>query len=71
MVSINETETRIPALITYELHDYYDMIKFSNAIMVDKARNKGEKCLHYKLELWNNVGTFDILNKISDHVKLF
>ena len=50
----------------YEVHDYYDEIKFSNAIMVDKSRNKGEKSLCYKLV--DNKGIFDILNNISEHV---
>ena len=38
--------------------------------MADKARNKGQQCLRYKMEKSKRVGTFDILNNISKHVTL-
>ena len=43
MVAENEIATRIPASMSYELHDYYNRIKFANAIMVDKSRKKVSK----------------------------
>ena len=54
----------------YEVHEYYYIIKFANVIMIDKTRNKGQKNLCYKVEKWKKVGTFDIMNNISDHVTL-
>ena len=36
--------------MVYEVHDYSDIIKFKNSIMVDKSRNNGEQPLRYKLE---------------------
>ena len=38
--------------------------------MLDKARNKGEKHIHYKLKKWNKTVTFGILSNISEHVTL-
>ena len=29
----------------------------------------GEQRLYYKLETWKKMGTFDITNNISEHVK--
>ena len=49
-MSENETATRISASMEYEIHAYYDRIKFSNSIMLDKARNFEEQHLCYKLE---------------------
>ena len=45
-------------------------IKSANSIMLDKARNFGEKDLRYKLEKWKKAGTFGILNHISEHVTI-
>ena len=53
-----------------ELHAYSDIIKFANAIMFDKVRNKGEQCLRCKPEEWNKEGTFYVVNNISEHVTL-
>ena len=36
--------------------------------MFDKKRNKFKQCLCYKLEQWNKIGSFDILNNISEHI---
>ena len=48
LVAVNTITERIPALISYKVHDYLYRIKFSNAIMVDKEIYKGDQSLHYK-----------------------
>ena len=38
--------------------------------MLDKERNIFDQCLRYKTIKWKNQGSFDVLNDISDHVKI-
>ena len=38
--------------------------------MVDKERNTCNQSLCYILEQWEKMGSFDIMNNISGHVKL-
>ena len=38
--------------------------------MVDKERNKCEQHLHYIFKQWNKIGSFGIINNISEHVAL-
>ena len=70
LVSVKKIKMRITALLFYTFHEYTYKIKFTNEIMLDKERNKGEKCLHYKLEQCKEKGRFDIMNIISEHVTL-
>ena len=48
--ALNEIAKLIPASMSYKYHNLLDRIKFSNAIMVNKSRNKGEQRLRCKLE---------------------
>ena len=57
-------------MFTYDVHAYSDIINFTNSIVLDKARNKGEKHIRYKLEKWNKMSIFDVLDNISKHVTL-
>ena len=50
MVATNEIATHISASLEHAIHAYYDIIIFGNEIMVDKAINKGDQCLHYKIK---------------------
>ena len=68
LVAENEIATHISASFTYYLHAVPDIIKFSNSILLDKARKFGEQQLRYKLETWNKTGTFYIMNNISERV---
>ena len=43
LVASNATAKRISYSMVYEVHAYSYIIKFSNAIMFDKARNKVEQ----------------------------
>ena len=61
---------RITSLLSYNSHYYIDIIKITNAIMADKERNKGGHRISYKLEQWNKIESFDILNNIIEHVIL-
>ena len=38
--------------------------------MIDKERNKGGECHHYKLKKTNKRVTFDIINDISEYITL-
>ena len=66
----NRIATWIPVLLPYKPNDYSNRIKFTNAIMVDQGKNKGEKCLRYKMETWKEKGTFLYYENISEHVTL-
>ena len=70
LVFAKEIKMQINKSLSYTFHEYIDRIIFSNEIMVDKERNKGEHRLRYKSELWNKIGSFDIMNDISEHVTL-
>ena len=56
--------------MTYDVHTVPDRIKFENSIMLDELIKFGVQLLRYKLEKMEDVGAFDILNKICDHVTL-
>ena len=45
-------------------------IKFATEVLTDHVINKGQQQCRYKVVQWNNRGTFDILNDISDHMTL-
>ena len=47
-----------------------DRIKFSNKIMTDRVRKKGEKRCRYDIVQWGKKRRIWYLNDISDHVKL-
>ena len=47
---------------------FINRTKFSSDILTYCAIKKGEKQCRYKLVQWNNKGSFDIFNDISDHV---
>ena len=49
-VAKDEISTRIYTYMEYEGHDYSDNIKFANAIVVSKSRNKVGQRLCYKME---------------------
>ena len=46
------------------------MIHFSNYIMKNKRRIKGEQDLQYNLTIWKKNDDFYILNEISEYVTL-
>ena len=62
--------TRISEFLIDYLHAIPDRIIFANSIMLDKTRNFREQGLCYKLYTWKEMGAFDILNNISEHVTL-
>ena len=45
-------------------------INFSNDIMLNKKRNKGETRVHYKLMKYKKLGEYEILEDISANVTL-
>ena len=45
-------------------------IDFSNEIMLNRKRNKGEARVHYKLIKYKKIGDFKILEDISENVTL-
>ena len=61
---------RTTVLLSYGSHYYTDTIKFSNAIMFDKERNKDEQHLRYILEQWKKIVSFGIMNNISGNITL-
>ena len=70
MVSENATTTGIYTSLSHDVHAHSDIIKFSNAITDNKARNNGEKFPRYKQEKLKKAGTFDVLNNNSENVPL-
>ena len=70
MVDSNSIVTRISSSLAHDIHAFSDIIKFANAIIVDKSINKGDHSLCNKLKKSRKLVTFDILNNISDHVTL-
>ena len=69
-VAVNLIARRISSSLTHDVHKYYDGINFSNEIILDKARNKGDKNPRYQQVKWKKTGTFDILINISNHITL-
>ena len=67
MDAANETTDCIP---TFLKGGILDRLILANAIMINEARKKGDQHLRHKLEHWSKIGTFDILNNISDYVSL-
>ena len=55
--------------MVYEVHDYSDIIKFKNSIMVDKSRKNGEQPLRDTWKMKDTV-TFGIMNNIREYVEL-
>ena len=45
-------------------------IHFSNAIITNRMKIKGEHNLRYNLKVWKKRGAFDILKNISEYVTL-
>ena len=45
-------------------------IDFSNTIMKNRRKIKGEQNLQYNLTIWRKNDDFDILNDISEYVNL-
>ena len=45
-------------------------IDFANAILKDKGEIKGEPRVYYSLRLYKNMGSYNILTDISEHVTL-
>ena len=70
MVAAKSKPMLITALLSQDSRDYTYRIKFSNVIMVNKGINKCDQRLRYTLEQWNKIGSFDVLNNISEHVIL-
>ena len=64
----NSITTGISSSLTDEI---FGSLMFSNAILEDKQNKKGYQNLRYKLEQWKKIGTFDILNNISECLTLF
>ena len=56
--------------MTDDVYAIPNRIKFANSTMLEKERNFGEKRLHYKLKTWKIMGTFDIMNNISEYISL-
>ena len=45
-------------------------IDFANAILKNERKIKGEQIVYYSLRQYKNMGSFDILIDISEHVTL-
>ena len=57
----------ITALLSYNSHEYTDIIKFSDHIMIYMERNKDRHTLCYRSEQCNKIGSYDIMNNISEN----
>ena len=49
---------------------YFSRIIYANAIITDKVVNRGEKRRHYILKQWERSDEFDILDDMSEFIKL-
>ena len=50
MVSANEISTQISDLLSHDVHEYSDRIRFTNGIMLYKSSKFVEQHLDYKME---------------------
>ena len=60
----------IEELLTLEKEDCKNIIHFSNAIMSDRRKIKGEQNLIYNLTIWKKNDYFDIINDINENLTL-
>ena len=56
--------------LTLHTNRFSNRVDFSNDIMKNKLRHKGEQHLRYHLKKWKKKGAFDILNDISENAIL-
>ena len=61
---------RIEESLTLQTEIFKIKIHFSNTIMKNRIKIKGEKNLQYNLMIWKKNDAFDILNDISEYVTL-
>ena len=56
--------------MVYQQKGYYDIIRFSNTIILEQARKKCEQNFHYRIKKWKKEGSFEVLNYIRKNVTL-
>ena len=56
--------------LTLHTDKFMNIIYFSNAIMTNIMHIKGEHGLRYNLKVFQKMGTFGIVNNISEYVTL-
>ena len=56
--------------MTLEKQNCKNIIHFSNAIVSNRRKIKGEQKLKYNLKIWKKNDAFDILNDIGENVTL-
>ena len=69
-VVANSVARQIKSSLFCQSNEYSVSIRFSNATIIDRSRNKVNQCLRYEIKQWKIKDSFDIINDISDNLNL-